>query len=529
MPPTSFDIGFSPNPCPRKLGAPHADVEAVTRKVLLRKRPTAKPAIEQMFEAHAGEVARHLQSTRVGPRAEDVNDRVADYPLLSTRRRFWEACFQAVDAAGMQSQLCSQLRILHDSLQNVAERPLGAVIPAGDLFNALAPSLVTTGVLLNEINTRIQKLDEGSDEGHLQHELCGMVFLIGKLPRQEGIDLGVRANATTLADLLIDDVTTDSGPVRHRIAGILELLADDGVLMKVGDEYRLQTTEGAEWDRAFRERQRAVKEVDIATRRDQAFLQAVQDLLADIKPVQGGAKLRRKLALHTGGEPPAGNVEVVSVWIRDGWSCPRRDVDTEARRMGAEDPTLHGHLPKKSTELLRAHIIDVDAARQVLDQYGLPASPEGREARESMESRRTDAAHERDAIVRDVLRAATVLQGGGSELFGEALGEKIRRGVDASLTRLFPRFSDGDHRGWEAALTRARQGSDQPLKVVGWEGATDAHPVAKEVLAAIGTNARGTAIHKTLKAPPYGWPQDAIDAVLIALHRGGHLRATRNG
>ena len=25
MPPTSFDIGFSLNPCPRKLGAPQAD------------------------------------------------------------------------------------------------------------------------------------------------------------------------------------------------------------------------------------------------------------------------------------------------------------------------------------------------------------------------------------------------------------------------------------------------------------------------------------------------------------------------
>ncbi|MGH3118905.1 MAG: BREX system P-loop protein BrxC, partial [Gaiellales bacterium] len=32
-----------------------------------------------------------------------------------------------------------------------------------------------------------------------------------------------------------------------------------------------------------------------------------------------------------------------------------------------------------------------------------------------------------------------------------------------------------------------------------------------------------------LKAAPYGWPQDAIDAALIALHRSGHLRATRNG
>ena len=30
MPPTSFDIGFSPNPCPRKLGAPHSEATLVT-------------------------------------------------------------------------------------------------------------------------------------------------------------------------------------------------------------------------------------------------------------------------------------------------------------------------------------------------------------------------------------------------------------------------------------------------------------------------------------------------------------------
>ena len=75
----------------------------------------------------------------------------------------------------------------------------------------------------------------------------------------------------------------------------------------------------------------------------------------------------------------------------------------------------------------------------------------------------------------------------------------------------------------------ARQGSDQPLKVVGWDGATDGHPVAREVLGRVGAGVRGTALHKALKAAPYGWPQDAIDAVLIALHRAGHLRATRNG
>ena len=61
-----------------------------------------------------------------------------------------------------------------------------------DLFDALAPSLVNTGVLLNEINTRIQKLDDGSDESRLRRDLSGLVFLIGKLPRQEGLDLGVQ-------------------------------------------------------------------------------------------------------------------------------------------------------------------------------------------------------------------------------------------------------------------------------------------------------------------------------------------------
>ena len=507
-----------------------ADVEAVTRKVLLHKRPSAGPAIEQMFERHAGEVARHLQGTRVGSRPEDAHNRVADYPLLCTRRRFWEACFQAADAAGSHSQLRSQLRILHDSLENVADRSLGAAIPASDLFNALAPSLVSTGVLLNELNTRIQKLDDGSsDEGQLQRDLCGLVFLIGKLPRQEGTDLGVRANAGTLADLVIDDITTDSGPRRHEIAHTLELLAKDGVLMKVGEEYRLQTTEGAQWDRAFRERRQALTEVEIATRRDQLFARVVQEVLGEIKPVQGQARLRRKLAMHTGTEPPTANGEVVSVWLRDGWSCGRNDVENEARRLGADDPTLHIHLPKKSADLLRGHILDVEAARQVLDHYGVPASPEGREARESMASRHAGAAQDRDAIVRDVLRAATVLQGGGTETFGEGLSEKLRTGAEASLARLFPRFDDGDHRGWDAAVTRARQGADQPLKVVGWDGATDAHPVAKEVLGAIGPGARGTAIHKALKAAPYGWPQDAVDAVLIALHRAGHLRATRNG
>jgi hypothetical protein len=215
--------------------------------------------------------------------------------------------------------------------------------------------------------------------------------------------------------------------------------------------------------------------------------------------------------------------------MRDGWSCAQKDVESEARRLGSEDATLHVHLPKKSSDLLKDRIIDAETARQVLDQYGAPASPEGREARESMESRRANAEHARDEIVREVIRAAKVLQGGGSEIFGDGLAEKLNAGAEASLARLFPRFDEGDHRAWEAAVRRARDGSDQPFKVVGWDGATEDHPVGKEVLSRVGSAARGTEIHKALKSAPYGWPQDAIDAALIALCRSSHLRAARNG
>ena len=508
-----------------------SDVEAVTRKVLLHKKPNAIPKIESMFDDYSGEVDRHLQGTAIAGRPEDRKDRAGDYPLLLTRRRFWEACFQAADAAGTQSQLRSQLRILHDSLHDIAEEDVGHAIPASDLFNALSNDLVNTGVLLNEISTRIKKLDDGTKDGRLRRDLCGLVFLIGKLPREQGVDFGIRANGGSLADLMVRDISKDSGRFRDKVAGMLEELADKGVLMKIGDEFRLQTTEGAAWDQKFRERQAALRqnEPEIQDRRDYAFGQAVQQIVSEVKLTQGDAKIRRALAVHRGTESPKPGGDQIQVWIRDGWSSALNDVESEARRLGQEDSTLHVHLPKKSADDLRSRIIDAEAAQQVIDHYGTPSSDPGRDAREGMESRLRAAGARRDEIVRDIIREAKLFQGGGSEIFGDGLSEKVRTGADASLARLFPRFNDGDHKAWGVAVKRAKDGSDQPFKVVGWDGATEDHAVAKGVLEQIDAVARGSEIQRNLKAAPYGWPQDAVDAALIALHRSGHIRATRNG
>ncbi len=508
-----------------------ADVEAVTRRVLLSKKQSAVPEIEKLFETHAGEVARHLRNTRIGARPEDAGHRVDDYPLLPVRRRFWEACFRAVDAGGAQSQLRSQLRILHDSLDGLASRDLGAAIPASDLFGALAPDMVSTGVLLGELDTRIRRLDDGTDRGRLRRDLCGLAFLIGRLPRETAVDMGVRATPSALADLLVTDITRDASAFRRDVERELESLAERGELLKVGEEYRLQTTEGAEWDRAYREQVAAMRqdEVEIGRVRNQLFGREVEEAVRSLRLIHGESKLRRTVKLHAGEEAPVPDAEAVVVWWRDGWSVRRNAVENEARRAGVEGPTLFAWLPRRNADELRERILAVEAAGRVLDLKGSPASPEGRDAKAGMESRRDDAVRQRTELVLDALRAAAVYQGGGTEVYGEDLRQRIERGAEASLARLFPEFDKGDHRAWEVALRRARDGNDAPLQIVGWEGQTADHPVAREVLAKAAAGARGTELHRALRAAPFGWPQDAVDAVLVALHRSGHLRAVRNG
>ena len=516
-----------------------AEVEVVTREVLLRKKPSAEPSIQEMLERHAGEVARHLQGTRLAVRAEDKGLEVGDYPLLRTRRRFWEACFQTTDPSGTRSQLRSQLRILHDSLRAVAERPLGAVIPASDLFRALAQDLVGSSVLLNEINTRIRKLEDETEDGRLKADLCGVGFLVGKLPREEGADQGVRADADTLADLLVDDIAGDSGTFRTRVARTLDALADEGVLMRMADEYRIQTREGAEWERAFREERTrlSASEVEIARRRDQLLGEAVQRELRGVRLSHGEAGVARNVRPHFGTEDPDAHegrerrqvADAVWIWVRDGWSCSEANVRADARRKGMEDATLYVHLAKRGADEFRAHITSAEAARKVLAARGVPSSGEGQEARESMKSRLAGAEAARDRIVEEIVRMAKVFQGGGAEIYGEGLRTKAASGAESSLARLFPRFADADHRGWGTALRRIREGTGTPFAAVGWEEAVSGHPIAREVMSKVGSGATGAKVRAALETVPFGWPRDAVDAALLGLLADGHLKAERNG
>ena len=506
-----------------------AEVETVTRKVLLRKKPSAVADIRALLDEHGGEVSRQLQGTRLGEVAEDRATIVDDYPLLPVRRRFWDACFRQIDAAGTHSQLRSHLRIVHDALAQLSDRPLGAVVSGDELFDALAPEMVNTGVLLREINERIVTI--GETEGALARRLCGLVFLIGKLAREAGADTGVRATAEHIADLVVDDLAADNGRLRGEVEAMLGKLAGDGLLMRVGAEYRLQTRQGSEWDREFRNRRTRLNNdaAAIQFRRDQLLYGEVDEVVRGKRMVQGAAKEPRRFVLHRETTPPAVDGSGIPVWIRDGWAASEKSVKDAARSAGADDPTVYVFIPRQSADDLRRLIVEADAAGQALDARGAPTDPEGREARQGMESRRMAAKAERDRLIRDIAANAKVFQGGGNEVLLSSLEDRIGAAGGDALARLFPRFKEADSAAWPAAIRRARDGADQPLQPVEHTDATEKHAVCREAIAAVGAGASGAAVRKALGGPPLGWPRDAVDAALIALHRSRHLTATLNG
>jgi hypothetical protein len=506
-----------------------AEVETVTRKVLLQKKPSSVADVRNLLDTYAGEVSRQLQGTRIGESVEDRDVIVQDYPVLPVRRRFWEYCFRQIDAAGTHSQLRSQLRIIHDAVAKVSNRGLGAVIPADELFDALAPEMVNTGVLLREINERI--IQVGKTEGPLARRVCGLVFLIGKLKRDSGADIGVRASKDHIADLLVDDLKAENGKLRADVDTTLQHLADQGVLMQVGDEYRLQTREGSEWDREFRNRQTKLNNDDagIQFRRDQLSYAEADRIVRGIKMIQGAAKEPRQFVIHRDQTPPSADGGTIPVWIRDGWSCSRREMVDAARAASADSPIIFVFIPRQSPEEIRRQIVDTDAAQQTLDAKGNPTSDEGQEAKQGMESRRAKAVVERDRLVQEIVANANVFQGGGNELMQTSLTERLAVAANDALVRLFPRFKEADSGAWEAAIKRARDGADHPFQPTGHSDATERHPVCQQVLATIGAGKTGTEIRKTLRVAPFGWPQDAIDAALIALHRMQNVTATLNG
>lgn len=507
------------------------DIQKVIRKTILEKKPSAISTIQNKLDESLGEVSRNLSGTDFGFVNEDKVFLVADFPILPSTRKFWNRLLKVIDVAGTTGMLRNQLRIIDESLKHVADKPLGSVVPSDFIFNQNQTQLIQSGLLLSDTNTLIQgKKNQGSD-GMLESRILTAVFLIEKLTN-EVKDSGLKANDAHIAELLLEDLNSNSESFRNKIKELIQKLVEEKVLMPIEDEYRLQTKAGANWEQEFRKHHIKISnsgEDQIHNLRKEKILAYFKDKTKSIAILHGTSKAARAFELWDKDTQP-NKEEKLHLWIKDGWYTNESILMSEIRALGNDTPLAFAFVAKQRDPELRTAIINFLAAKHTLDFMGITNSIEEQQVMRSMETRKHTYLNNIHELIEKICRDASILLAGGNKVDGAYVRDNIESALQAIADRQFPEFKNkADFANWGKALTKAIAGSPDALEAIGYRGEPVNHPVSLGILNFLGNQTKtGKDIRNHFSVAPYGWSQDAIDTMLVILKRSEHLSSTES-
>lgn len=500
-----------------------ADVDGVIRKVILAKKPEAKSPIDKIMQDNLGEISRHLGGSKIAHQQEDIPSFSQDYPILPVRRRFWEHTLRVLDQTGTDSQLRNQLTMIHKVIQTNLDQPVGHTIPADFFYFDGADKLIQSRTLPRKVHEKTMTWIKGSEDQKLVARACGLIFLINKLASANH-EIGIRCNLDTIADLMVEDLKAGSSHLRGKLPGLLDKCE---LLMKVGDEYRIQTEESQAWNDEFQSHRSnlANESHRVESERDDRIRKMFAESLRKLSLLQGESKVSRELSPSFDSQLPKDSQERIFVWVRDGWSTDENSFRADARHAGQQSPIIFVFIPKRAADGLRESIVNYKAAAATLEAKGVPNSPEGKEAQEAMETTSRTAEANLVQLLDEAFSGAKVFQGGGSEVAGGNLLEALNEAAKNSLTRLYPNFDLADQAGWYKVYEKAKGGAPDSLKGVGYDGEVAKHPVCKLIHSAIAGGKKGADLRSHFEGSPYGWSRDAVDGGLQCLLISGDVRA----
>ncbi len=327
-----------------------------------------------MIQTNLGEISRHLSGTTIGHRQADMTYFPQDYPILPVRRRFWEHTLRVLDQTGTDSQLRNQLSMIHKVIQTNLDAPLGHVVPADYLYFDSADKLLQSRILPRKVHEKTMSWQSGTEDEQLMARASGLVFLINKLAGSNN-EIGIRATVDTLADLLLENLPAGSSALRSKLPGLLDPCE---LLMKVGDEYRIQTEESAAWSDEFQSQRSGLanEAYRLETERDDKLRSKFGEVVPRLSITQGNSKVTRAINTVFDAELPTDAAQHITLWVRDGWNSDENSVRADARQAGNQSSVIYAFIPKRSADDLRYNLMDNKAARSTLDKRGVPNTPE---------------------------------------------------------------------------------------------------------------------------------------------------------
>ena len=517
-----------------------SDVEEVLRETVLKKKPSAAPALAQLFSASGclGEVSSHLRHSSIEHRRDDEAVLGAAYPLLPTRQRLWERVLGSTDSTGTGVQLRSQLRLAFDAVKATRNMSLGHVVGGDFIYDEIRQRLRQSNQISAEIANSIDELHKlGHD---LKARALKCVFLLSRVITTSAADTGLKTDAQSIADLLVDQLHTDSAGLRAQVRSALNELVDvDRKLMRLAgpaggiEEFRLQTKESADWFAHLSNEEISLRNAPSAheSRLREELSAAAAELVRRITIAQGSSRQPRKLSLHTDPITSPREADGLVVWLRsDLDGTPAQEVEQDAARAGLACSIAFVHVGFSDKHSLVSAIVAREAATRTLAHFGSPKTPEGQEARNALLKQQGDASKRAAELLHAAISAALVFQGGGQAVDDGkdgSLDERLRTAASDGAARLFNRFAMADVVGWPLAYEAAAKGLIDALQKVGHATPAETHSVALELLSHIGAGSlSGSKLRERFMASPFGWSNEAVIAALAVLFAVGQLRVS---
>jgi len=201
----------------------------------------------------------------------------------------------------------------------------------------------------------------------------------------------------------------------------------------------------------------------------------------------------------------------------------------EIRREGTDTALSYAYVKKFRDADLKNEITKYLSAKLALDMKGIPSDPEGQQARKSMETRADKANEAIKELINRIVDDADIYLAGGTRIREESPKKSLEKTLNQILVRQFSEFGKADHSSWPQALRSALNKSPNPLEKIGYKKDLNTHPVAIAILRYMANGSYvGRDIRNNFSKSPFGWPQDAIDALLINLVNAEYLSSSEN-
>jgi len=515
-----------------------SDVEEVLRETVLKKKPSATKELTDLFSPSRslGEVSSHLRQSTFQHTREDEKVLGASYPILPTRQRLWERVLGSTDTTGTGIQLRSQLRLAFEAVKTTSQKKVGAIVGGDFIYDEIRQRLRQSNQISAEIADSIDGLLRDGHE--LKARCLKSVFLLSRVISSAAADTGLKTDAQSIADLLVDDLNADNSALRANVKQALEELVDvQRKLMRVSnaasgiEEYRLQTKESAEWFSY------CVNE-EIGLRNDPTGYESklreelsanATEVIRKISIQQGVSKQVRRLVLHTDPVSSPREVDGLAVWLRSDIDGTRaKEVESDATRAGLNSSITFVHVGLTQKDELVKSLITREAAKRTLDHFGQPNTAEGQEARNALVKQQTNAGERVTELLTAAISNAQVYQGGGQSVEdGASLDDRIKKSAIDGAARLYAQFALTDVAGWQNAYQDAARGLVNALEKVGFTNAADSHPGAVEILSYIASGShKGAKLKERFTSAPYGWNNEAVLALLAVMFSSGQLKIT---